>query len=128
MVSILIADCLFIFDIQQNIFTLSRQIVQLFSNKYPFSYFPAWELRLPSLQTPTFKPANYTPSNFLIPNDLSKSRSIPNNLYISAFSQHIAATLPPYFTLVLMPSTTRSNTCFLSYQSSFSIVKPYQND
>ena len=35
---------------------------------------------------------------------------------------------PPSFTVVLMPSTTRSNALYDSYLASFTIANTYQND
>ena len=105
MVSILIEDCLFDFDTQRNIFTQLHLIVQFFRDKYPFSYFPAWELRLSLLETPTFKPANSAPPNPLIANGLPKRILIMNNLYIFAYYQCI---YPPY------PHTLPSFLCLLS--------------
>ena len=57
-------------------------------NKYPFSYSQAYKILFPSLQTPTFKPANFRLHNSLIINYIQKSLYIMNNPYIIIIILH----------------------------------------
>ena len=69
-----------------NIIYKQSSIILVLSENYPFSYFPAWELLLPSKQTVTFKPANSPSLNSLILNYIPKCLFIANILYICSRS------------------------------------------